>query len=118
VPKGKMSQFLWQTVDRKGARRMRLSHFFLAVLLLLFLSSVAQGACWGDALDTVDRDLLVMRSGAIYRILDDPAATALWLALSRITICDQTGNIGDEIVTYLEIRNEDANQMVRATRER
>jgi hypothetical protein len=97
---------------------MRLSHFFLAVLLLLFLSSVAQGACWEDTLDTVDRDLLVMRSGAIYRILDDPAVTAFWIALSRITICDQTGNVGDQIVTYFEVRNEDANQMVRATRER
>jgi hypothetical protein len=97
---------------------MRLAQGFLAVLLLLFMSPVAQGACWGDALDTVDRDLLVMRSGAIYRLLDDPAATALWFALSRITICDQTGTVGDEIVTYFEVRNEDANQMVRATRER
>jgi hypothetical protein len=97
---------------------MRLLHFFLAVLLILFLSSVSQGACWGDALDTVDRDLLVMRSGAIYRILDDPAATALWVPLSRITICDQTGYVDGEMVTYFEIRNEDATQMVRATRER
>ncbi len=97
---------------------MRLPNFFIAVLLLVFMSSVAQGGCWEDALDTVDRDVLVMRSGAIYRILDDPAATALWFALSRITICDQTGNVGDQIVTYFEVRNEDANQMVRATRER
>ena len=97
---------------------MRLPNYFIAVLLLVFMSSVAQGACWGDALNTVDRDLLVMRSGAIYRILDDPAAAALWFALSRITICDQTGNVGDQIVTYFEVRNEDANQMVRATRER
>lgn len=97
---------------------MRLPNYFIAVLLLVFMTSVAQGACWGDALDSVDRDLLVMRSGAIYRILDDPAATAFWLALSRITICDQIGNVGDEIVTYFEVRNEDASQMVRATRER
>ena len=34
--KGKCLQFFEHTVDRKGARRMRLSHFFLAVLLLLF----------------------------------------------------------------------------------
>ena len=97
---------------------MRLPNFFIAVLLLVLMSSVAQGACWEDTLDTVDRDLLVMRSGAIYRILDDPAVTAFWIALSRITICDQTGNVGDQIVTYVEVRNEDANQMVRATRER
>lgn len=97
---------------------MRLPNYFIAVLLLVFMSSVAQGACWGDALDTVDRDLLVMRSGAIYRILDDPAATAFWTALSRITICDQTGIVGDQVVTYFEVTNEDATQMVRATRER
>jgi hypothetical protein len=97
---------------------MRLPNFFIAVLLLVFMSSVAQGACWGDALDTVDRDLLVMRSGAIYRILDDPAATTFWFPLSRITICDQTGYVDGEVMTYFEIRNEGANQMVRATRER
>jgi hypothetical protein len=97
---------------------MRLPNYFIAFFLLVFMTSVAQGACWEDALDTVDRDLLVMRSGAIYRILDDPAATALWLALARITICDQTGTVGDQIVIYFEVRNEDANQMVRATRER
>jgi len=118
VLKGKAFKFFEQMVGGKGAYRLRVSHFILAGLLLLLLSSVSQGACWGDTLDTVDRDVLVMRSGAIYRILDDPAATAFWYPLSRMTICDQTGYADDEIVTYFEIRNEDATQMVRATRER
>ena len=109
---------LQQMAGGKGACRLRVSRIFFAVFFFLFLSSVSQGACWEDALDTVDRDLLVMRSGAIYRILDDPAATALWVPLSRMTICDQTGYLDGEIVTYFEIRNEDATQMIRATRER
>jgi len=59
-----------------------------------------------------------MDSTAVYRVLDDRRAVAFWLPLSKVTICDQVGNVGDEIAIYYEIRNQDENQMVRAMRER
>ena len=59
-----------------------------------------------------------MDSQAVYRVLDNSAAAVFWFPLSTVTICDQVGNVDDEIAIYYEIRNHDQNQMVRAIRER
>jgi hypothetical protein len=59
-----------------------------------------------------------MASKSVYRLLDDPRAVVFWFPLSTVTICDQVGNVDDEIAIYYEIRNHDQNQMVRAIRER
>jgi hypothetical protein len=60
-----------------------------------------------------------MRSGAAYRLLDDPARRPFWLPLSPLTICghrliDLSGNI----VAIYEIRNQDGNELIAAARER
>jgi hypothetical protein len=59
-----------------------------------------------------------MDSQAVYRVLDDWRRIVFWLPLSKVTICDQVGDVGDQMMIYYEIRNQDENQMVRAMRER
>lgn len=78
------------------------------------MSALAEGACWQDSLARVDRDILVMRSGVVYRLLDDPRIITFWLPFSRLTICEQTGYVDGELVNYYEIRNADAPEVVRA----
>ena len=82
------------------------------------MSTPGESACVDDALDRVNRDTLLMASKSVYRLLDDPRAVVFWFPLSTVTICDQVGNVDDEIAIYYEIRNHDQNQMVRAIRER
>ena len=113
--KRKMLQFL----ERMAAGgRLKFSRFPLSIILLFLMSTPAQSACVDDALARVHRDALLMDSTAVYRVLDDPWAVVFWLPLSKVTICEQVGNVDDEIAIYYEIRNQDRNQMVRAVRER
>jgi hypothetical protein len=100
-----------------GSRRV-FSRSLLSVILLLLMSAPAESACVNDALNRVDKDTLLMDSTAVYRVLDDWRAVVFWLPLSKVTICDQVGNVDDEIVIYYEIRNQDQNQTVSAIRER
>ena len=113
--KRKMLQFLERTA---AGSRLEFSCFLLSIILLLLLSAPAESACVDDALDRIDTDTLLMNSKAVYRLLDDRSAVVFWLPLSKVTICDQVGNVGDEVAIYYEIRNQDQNQMVRAMRER
>ena len=92
--------------------------FFVAVVLALFMANVAQAACWEDTLAQRDGDLLVMRSGAVYRILDDPRAAALWFPLSTVTICEQSGYVDGQFVSYFDLRNSDSVGVVRAVQVR
>ena len=110
-----MLQFLERMVA--GSRR-QFSRFLLSIILLFLMSTPAESACVDDALARVHRDTLLMDSTAVYRVLDGPWAVVFWLPLSKVTICDQVGNVDDEIAIYYEIRNQDKNQMVRAVRER
>ena len=110
-----MLQFLERMVA--GSRR-QFPRFLLSIILLFLMSTPAESACVDDALARVHRDTLLMDSTAVYRALDDPWAVVFWLPLSKVTICDQVGNVDDEIAIYYEIRNQDKNQMVRAVRER
>ena len=113
--KRKMLQFL----ERMAAGgRLKFSRFPLSIILLFLMSTPAQSACVDDALARVHRDALLMDSTAVYRVLDDPWAVVFWLPLSKVTICEQVGNVDDEMAIYYEIRNQDKNQMVRAVRER
>jgi hypothetical protein len=108
-----------QFLERAWAGRpLRWSHFPLALLLLFLMSTPGESACVDDALQRVDKDALRMKSNATYRVLDDWRAVVFWLPLSKVTICDQVGNVENELVIYYEIRNHDQNQMVRALRER
>jgi hypothetical protein len=80
------------------------------------MSTKVESACRDDSLDRVDNDTIVMRSGAVYRALDDPDGVAFWMPLSPVTICDKVDRVSDGIVTYYEVRNKDENQIVRAIR--
>jgi hypothetical protein len=110
-----MLQFLERMVA--GSRR-QFSRFLLSIILLFLMSTPGESACVDDALARVHRDTLLMDSKTVYRVLDDPRAVVFWLPLSKVTICDQVGNVDDEIAIYYEIRNQDRNQIVRAVRER
>ncbi|MGH7794460.1 MAG: hypothetical protein ACREQ2_06130 [Candidatus Binatia bacterium] len=92
-------------------------YLFISAAFVFALSGAAAAACWDDGLDSKNGDLLVMRSGAVYRVLNAPA-TAFWLPLARFTICNQVVNVDGEMLTYYEVRNQDANQLVMAGRER
>jgi hypothetical protein len=108
-----------QILKRMAAgRELAFSRFVLSIILLLWMSTPAESACIDDALVRVDTDTLTMASKSVYRLLDDRRAVVFWLPLSRVTICDQVGNVDDEMEIYYEIRNQDQNQMVRAMRER
>lgn len=109
-----MLQLLRRLIRGKAPFRLRFLRFFLAALLLLSFSAVSEAACWEDSLARVDRDLLLMRSGAVYQVLDDPRAVASWFPLSEITICEQAGYVDGQLVSYYEIRNADAVETVRA----
>jgi hypothetical protein len=113
--KRKMLQFLARML---ALSRLECSRLLLSIMLLLWMSTPAEGDCMDDALDSVEQDTLLMDSTAVYRVLDDWKAVVFWLPLSKVTICDQVGNVDDETEIYYEIRNHDQNQMVRAIRER
>lgn len=98
--------------------RLGFSRLVLSIILFLLMSTAAESACINDALSKVDKDTLLMDSTAVYRVLDDWRAVVFWLPLSKVTICDQVGNVDDEMVVYYEIRNQDQNQTVWAMRER
>jgi hypothetical protein len=82
--------------------------------MLLFISAVSEAACWEDSLARVDGDLLFMRSGAVYQLLDDPRVVAFWFPLSQIAICEVTGDVDGQLVGYYEIRSADGVGVVRA----
>ncbi len=108
-----MLQLLRRLIRGKAPLRLRFLRFFFAALLLLSISAVSEAACWEDSLARVDRDLLLMRSGAVYQVLDDPRVVAFWFSLSQITICEQAGDVDGQLVGYYEIRNADAVGVVR-----
>jgi len=90
----------------------------LALTLVLSTIVTAQAACWHDVLQNRSGNLLATRSGAVFRVLERPAAIAFWLPLSRIIVCDQVFiNVAGEPAIFYEIRNQDGNEMVRAVRE-
>jgi hypothetical protein len=108
-----------QVLKRMAAGgRLEFSRFLLSIILLLLMSTPAESTCIDDALARVDRGTLIMASKSVYRLLDDPRAVVFWFPLSKVTICDDVGNVGDEMAIYYQIRNQDQNQMVRAIRER
>jgi hypothetical protein len=94
--------------------RRRFLRVLIAALVLFSISAISEAACWEDALARVDRDLLLMRSGDVYQLLDDPRIVAFWFPLASITICEQARYVDGQLVGYYEIRNADAAETVRA----
>jgi hypothetical protein len=106
-------------LQRIAAGRVpRVSRLLLSLVLLLLLSTPAESFCVDDVLQGIDKDTLLMRSNAAYRVLDDRRAVVFWLPLSKVTICDELGNVNDEMMIYYDIYNHDQNQTVPALRER
>jgi hypothetical protein len=80
--------------------RLRCFRFLLAVVMVCSMAGIAQADCWYDVIDRVDRDLIAMRSGAVYQLLDDPNAVTFWMPLSQVAICDQAGYFNGQPINY------------------
>ena len=96
-----------KVMGRKSPSVLKFLRFFFVAIMFFGTTGISGAACWDDVLAKKDRDLLLMRSGAVYQLLGDPRLVAFWFPLARISICDQVGFVGDEAVTYYEIRNKD-----------
>ena len=100
---------------RKSPSVLKSLRFFFAAIMFFGTIGVSEAACWDDVLAKKDRDLLLMRSDAVYQLLDGPRLVAFWFPLARISICDQLGYVAGQATTYYEIRNKDAvSEFVRA----
>jgi hypothetical protein len=96
-----------------------LRNLLLSAAMAFGLSSAAQAACRNDVLASRNGDVLVTRSGAVYRIFDNPDRVSFWLPLGRLIICDRVVvNVNGERAAIFEIRNQDGNDVVKAARER
>jgi hypothetical protein len=94
--------------------------FLPAVMLLLItMSTVAEADCWDDSLKRVDKDIIVMASGAVYRVVPrDAMNSAFWLPPTNTTVCDSIVDVGGALTTYYQIFNRDLAVSVWAERER
>jgi hypothetical protein len=98
------------------ARRLRAAHFCLAFILVLLTSTVSYSDCYDDALAQVDGNMLVMDSGAVYRVTNTKGVEiAFWLPPARVTICEMVSFTGE---IYYTISNKDMNETVWAALER
>ena len=105
-----------ENVRVKTVLRLRSLPFCLALILVLFTRATSEADCIEDALDKVDGRILVMASGAVYRVTNTKGVElTFWLPPAGVTICDQV-TISGEI--YYSISNKDMNQTVWAARER
>jgi hypothetical protein len=105
-----------ENVGRKTVHRLRSLPFCLAFILVLFTGAVSEADCVEDALAKLDGGILVMASGAIYRIINTNGVNlAFWLPPAGVTICDQVSITGE---IYYSINNKDMNETVWAARER
>src|SRR5262249_49527610 len=87
----------------KPAHRIRSLPFCLALILVLFTRATSEADCMEDALDKVDGRILVMASGALYRVTNTKGVElTFWLPPAGVTICDQV-TISGEI--YYSISN-------------
>jgi len=93
--------------------------FLLAIMLLLItMSTVAEADCWDDSLKRVDKDIIVMASGAVYRVVPrDVMNSAFWLPPANTTICDSIADVGGASMIYYQIFNRDLAVSVWAERE-
>jgi hypothetical protein len=100
----------------KTAQRLRSANFCLVFILVLLTSTVSYGACFDDALAEVRGNILVMDSGAVYRVTNTKGVEiTFWLPPAEVTICDQVSITGE---IYYSISNKDVNETVWAARER
>ena len=100
----------------KSLRPLKVFVFSLAVIVILSSGSVSYGACGQDSIARVERGMILMASGAVYRIIDNNGvALAFWLPPSGVVICEQ---LTPDNQLYFSISNQDQNETVFAIRER
>jgi hypothetical protein len=106
-------------VDGKLASYLRPRFFVAIILLVITMSTVAEADCWEDSLKQVDKEILVMASGAVYQVVPRDAMTsAFWLPPTNATICDSIVDVGGALMTYYQIFNRDSAVSVWAERRR
>ena len=106
-------------VDGKPASYLRPRFLVAIILLVITMSTVSEADCWDDSLKQVDRDILVMASGAVYQVVPrDAMNSAFWLPPTNATICDSIVDVGGALMTYYQIFNRDSAVSVWAERRR
>jgi len=106
-------------VDGKLAGYLRPRFLLAIILLVITMSTVSEADCWDDSLNQVNRDILVMDSGAVYQVVpNDVINSVFWLPLTNATVCDSLVDVGGELMTYYQIFNRDTGASVWAERER
>ena len=108
-----------QNLGGKLVNYVRPRFLFTIVLLVMTMGTVAGADCWDDSLKLVDKDIIVMASGAVYRVIPrDVMNSAFWLPPANTTICDSIADVGGTQMTYFQIFNRDLAVSVWAERER
>ena len=106
-------------VDGKLASYLRPRFLLAIILLVITMSTVSEADCWEDSLNQVNKDILVMASGAVYQVVPRDAITsAFWLPPTAATICDSIVDVGGALMTLYLIFNRDKAVSVWAERER
>ena len=106
-------------MDGKLASYLRPRFLVAIILLVITMSTVAEADCWDDSLKQVDKDILVMASGAVYQVVPrDAMNSVFWLPPTNTTICDSIVDVGGAQMTYFQIFNRDTAVSVWAERER
>jgi hypothetical protein len=81
-------------LDGKLAGYLR-PRFLAIILLVITMSTVSEADCWDDSLNQVNRDILVMDSGAVYQVVpSDVINSVFWLPLTNATVCDSLVDVG------------------------
>jgi len=108
-----------QNLGGKLVNYLRTRFLLTIVLLVTSMATVAEADCWDDALKRVDKDIIVMASGAVYRVIPrDVMNSTFWLPPANTTICDSISDVGGAQITYYQIFNRDLAVSVWAERER
>ena len=111
-------QLCERLVDGKLASYLRPRFLLAIILLVITMSTVSEADCWDDSLNQVNRDILVMDSGAVYQVVpNDVINSVFWLPLTNATVCDSLVDVGGELMTYYQIFNRDTGASVWAERE-
>lgn len=114
-----MFQSCKRLADGKPASYLRPRFLLAVILFVLMMSTVSEAVCWDDSLNEVDGDIVVMASGAVFRVLPvDAMNSVFWLPPTAVAICDLIVDVRGEWMTQYQIFNQDKAVSVWATRKR
>ena len=69
----------------KLASYLRPRFLLASILLVITMSTVSEADCWEDSLSRVNKDILVMTSGAVYQVVPrDAMNSAFWLSVLKL----------------------------------